>query len=87
VAEHRVSLIGFGLAACGDHPIGDSHGGAKQGAGPSFDFSAMGADGLRAFLGKADPAGHVTDIRISAPTFLDPSLGELLKEQGSTTSG
>ncbi len=42
----------------------------------------MGVDGLRSFLRKADPAGHVRDIKISVPAFIDPSLGQLLKETG-----
>jgi malonyl CoA-acyl carrier protein transacylase len=54
----------------------------RTGSRAVFDFSMMGADGLRSFLRKADPAGHVRDIKISAPTFFDPSLGELLKETG-----
>ena len=42
----------------------------------------VGAEGLRSFLRKADPAGHVRDIKISVSTFFDPSLGQLLKETG-----
>ena len=54
----------------------------RTGSRAVFDFSMMGADALRSFLRKADPAGHVRDIKISAPAFFDPSLGELLKETG-----
>ena len=42
----------------------------------------MGVEGLRSFLRKADPAGHVRDIKISVPALIDPSLGQLLKETG-----
>ncbi len=42
----------------------------------------MGVEGLRSFLRKADPAGHVRDIKISVPALMDPSLGQLLKETG-----
>ena len=54
----------------------------RTGSSAVFDFSMMGVDGLRSFLRKADPAGHVRDIKISVPTFFDPSLGQLLKETG-----
>src|SRR4030066_2106535 len=47
-----------------------------------FDFSMMGVEGVRSFLRKADPAGHVRDIKISVPAFFDPSLEQLLKETG-----
>jgi malonyl CoA-acyl carrier protein transacylase len=52
----------------------------RTGSRAVFDFSLMGLDGLRSFLRKADTAGHVRDIKISVPTFLDPSLGQLLKD-------
>src|SRR4030042_3000569 len=48
-----------------------------------FDFSMMGVEGLRSFLRKADPDGHVRDIKISIPALMDPSLGRLLKEIGT----
>ena len=54
----------------------------RTGSRAIFDFSMMGVDGLRSFLRKADPAGHVRDIKISVPAFFDPSLGQLLKETG-----
>ena len=38
----------------------------RTGSRAIFDFSMMGAEGLRSFLRKADPAGHVRDIKISA---------------------
>jgi len=59
----------------------------RTGSSAIFDFSMMGLDGLRAFLRKADHTGHVSDIKISVPAFLDPSLGQLLKETGVPTSG
>ena len=54
----------------------------RTGSRAVFDFSMMGLDGLRSFLRKADTAGHIRDIKISVPTFFDPSLGQLLKETG-----
>src|SRR5208337_580060 len=81
VAEHQVSLIGFVWRPEEITPSVIQMA-QRTGSRAVFDFSMMGADGLRSFLRKADPAGHVRDIKISAPTFFDPSLGELLKETG-----
>ncbi len=47
-----------------------------------FDFSMMGAEALHSFLQRADPAGQVSDIKISAPALMNPSVGRLLKETG-----
>jgi len=47
-----------------------------------FDFSTMGAEALHSFLQTADPAGHVSDIKISASALMNPSVGQLLKETG-----
>jgi len=47
-----------------------------------FDFSMMGAEALLSFLQRADPAGHVSDVRISASALMDTSVGRLLKETG-----
>jgi len=54
----------------------------RTGSRAVFDYSMMGMDGLRSHLQKTGPAGHVLDIKVSVPTFLDPSLGQLLKETG-----
>ena len=54
----------------------------RTGSSAVFDFSMMGVDGLRSFLRKSDPAGHVRDIKISAPTLMHTHLGRLLKETG-----
>jgi malonyl CoA-acyl carrier protein transacylase len=54
----------------------------QTGSSAVFDFSMMALDGLCSFLQKADPAGHVRDIKISVSSFMDPSLGRLLKEKG-----
>jgi len=54
----------------------------RTGSRAVFDFSMTGVEGLRTFLRKADPAGHVRDITISVPALMDPSLGQLLKETG-----
>src|SRR4030043_1578660 len=54
----------------------------RTGGRAILDFSMMGVEGLRSFLRKADPAGHVRDIKISIPILMDPSLGRLVKETG-----
>jgi malonyl CoA-acyl carrier protein transacylase len=48
-----------------------------------FDFSTMGAEALHSFLQTADPAGHVSDIKISTSALMNPSVGRLLKETGA----
>ncbi len=55
----------------------------RTGSRAIFDFSTMGADALHPFLRKADPAGHVRDIKISASALMDPSVGRLLKDTGA----
>lgn len=47
-----------------------------------FDFSSMVLDELRSFLQLARPAGQVADIKVSADTFFDPALGQLVQETG-----
>ena len=81
VAEHRVSLVGFVWRPEEITPSVIQMA-ERTGSRAVFDFSVMGMDGLRSFLRKADPTGHVRDIKISAPAFFDPYLGELLKETG-----
>jgi malonyl CoA-acyl carrier protein transacylase len=80
-AEHRVSIIGFIWRPEEITPsvIQMAH---RTGSRAVFDFSMVGVEGLRSFLRKADPDGHVRDIRISVPTLMDPALGRLLKETG-----
>src|SRR4030042_799969 len=82
VAEHRVPIIAFVWRPEEIIPsvIQMAH---QTGSRAIFDFSMMGVEGLRSFLRKADPAGHVRDIKISIPTLMDPSLGRLLKEIGA----
>ena len=79
VAEHRVSTIAFVWRPEEIIPsvIQMAH---RTGSRAIFDFSMMGVEELSSFLRKADPAGHVKDIKISIPTLMDPSLGRLLKE-------
>ena len=81
LAEHRVPIIAFVWRPEEIIPpvIQMAH---RTGSRAIFDFSMMGAEGLHSFLRKADPAGHVRDIKISAPTLMDASLGPLLKETG-----
>ncbi len=47
-----------------------------------FDFSAMEAEAVRSFLQTTDPAGQVSDIKISASALMNPSVSQLLKETG-----
>ena len=54
----------------------------RTGSRAIFDFSTMGAEALHSFLQTADPAGHVSDIKISASALMNPSVGQLLKETG-----
>ena len=54
----------------------------RTGSRAVFDFSTMSMEDLRSFLEKADHAGQLKDIKLSVPAFLDPSLGQLLKETG-----
>ncbi len=81
VAEHRASIIGFVWRPEEINPAVIQMA-QRTGSNAVFDFSMMGVDRLRYFLRKADPAGHVRDIKISVRAFFDPSLGELLKETG-----
>jgi hypothetical protein len=83
LAEHRVPIIAFVWRSEEIIPsvIQMAH---RTGSRAIFDFSMMGVEGLRSFLRKADPAGHVRDIKISVPTLMDPSLGRLLKETGGS---
>src|SRR4030067_681616 len=82
VAEHPVPIIAFVWRPEEIIPsvIQMAH---RTGSRAIFDFSMKGVEGLRSFLHKADPAGHVRDIKISIPTLMDPSLGRLLKETGA----
>ncbi|MBS1192062.1 MAG: Acyl transferase, partial [Nitrospirae bacterium] len=54
----------------------------RTGSRAIFDLSLMGVEGLHASLRKADPAGHVRDIKIPASALMDPSLGRFLRETG-----
>ena len=81
LAEHRVPIIAFVWRPEEIIPSVIQMA-QRTGSRAIFDFSMMGVEGLRSFLRKADPAGHVRDIKISVPTLMDPSLGRLLKETG-----
>ena len=48
-----------------------------------FDLSTMGTEALPSFLQTSDPAGNVSDIKISASALMNPSVGRLLKETGA----
>ena len=79
--EHQASIIGFVWRPEEITPA-VLHMAQRTGSRAVFDFSLMGLDELRSFLRKADPDGQVRNIKISAPAFLDPSLGQVLKETG-----
>ena len=81
MAEHRDSIIGFVWRPEEITPSVIQMA-ERTGSRAVFDFSMMGVDGLRSFLRKADPAGHVRDIKISVSAFIDPSLRQDLKETG-----
>ncbi len=79
LTEHRIPIIAFVWRPEEIIPpvIQMAH---QTGSRAIFDFSLMGAEEFYSFLRKADPAGHVRDIKISASVLIDPSLGRLLKE-------
>ncbi len=54
----------------------------RTGSRAIFDVSTLGVEALRPFFRKADPDGHVRDIKISASALMDPSLGPWLQETG-----
>jgi len=81
LAEHRVPIIAFVWRPEEMIPpvTRMAH---RTGTRSIFDFSTMAVAALRSFLRKADPAGKVRDIKISAPALMDPSFGQLLQETG-----
>jgi malonyl CoA-acyl carrier protein transacylase len=54
----------------------------RTGSRAIFDFSVMGAEAMRSFLQRTNSASHISDIKISARTLMDPSLGKSLKDIG-----
>ena len=81
LAEPRVSIIGFVWRPEEITPPVIQMA-QRTGSRAVFDFSMMGVDGLRSYLRKADPDGHVRDIKISVPALMDPSFERSLKETG-----
>ena len=81
LAENQVSIIGFVWRPEEIIPPVIKMA-LRTGSRAIFDFSMMGAEGLGSSLRKADPDGHVRDIKISAPALIDPSVELLLKEKG-----
>ncbi|HXV19438.1 MAG TPA: beta-ketoacyl synthase N-terminal-like domain-containing protein, partial [Desulfuromonadales bacterium] len=80
-AEHRVSLIAFVWRPQEITPALLQMA-QRTGSRAIFDFSMTDVDELRSCLRMADPAGHVRDIKISFPAFLDSALEPLLRETG-----
>src|SRR5512145_2088063 len=54
----------------------------RTGSRAGFDCSGMGTQELYSFIRQAAPACPIGDIKISVATFMDPSLGQFLKEIG-----
>ena len=79
VAEHRIPIIAFVWRPEEIIPSVIQMA-ARTGSRAIFDFSMMGTKALHSFLRKADTAGHVRDIKISATTLIDPSFRRLLQE-------
>ena len=82
LVEEQVPIIAF-VWRPGEIGPAVSEMARRTGSRAIFDFSTMGAEALHSFLQTADPAGHVSDIKISASALLNPSLGQLLKETGA----
>jgi NAD(P)H-dependent flavin oxidoreductase YrpB (nitropropane dioxygenase family) len=80
-AEPRVSLIAFVWRPQEITPAVLQMA-QRTGSRAIFDFSTLGVDEIRSCLRMADPAGHVRDIKLSAPAFLDSALEPLLRETG-----
>ena len=81
LAEEQVPIIAF-VWRPGEISPPVSEMAQRTGSRAIFDFSTMGAEALHSFLRKADPVGHVSDIKISASALMNPSVGQLLKETG-----
>ena len=81
LAENRVSTIGFVWRPEEITPAVIQMA-QRTGTIAVFDLSMMGAGELCSFLKKADPAGRVRDIKISAAALIDISLEGLLKGTG-----
>ena len=81
LAEARSPLIAFvwGPEQIGPPVTQMAH---QTGSRAIFDFSAMGAEALQSFLQKTNSASRISDIKISAPTLMDPSLRRSLKASG-----
>jgi malonyl CoA-acyl carrier protein transacylase len=82
LAEEQVPIIAF-VWRPGEISAPVSEMAQRTGSRAIFDFSTMGAEALHSFLRTADPAGHVSDIRISTSALMNPSVGQLLKETGA----
>ena len=79
VAEHKIPIIAFVWRPEEIIPSVIQMT-ARTGSRAIFDFSMTGAKAVHSFLRKADTAGHVRDIKISATTLIDPSFRRLLQE-------
>ncbi len=81
-AEHQNSIIGFVWRPEEITPAVIQMA-QRTGSSAVFDFSGMeGTDGLSSCLRETDPAGLVSDIKICAPSLMDPSLERVLETTG-----
>ena len=82
MAEHQAPIMGFVWRPQEMVPqvTQMAH---RTGSRAIFDFSMMGTDAILSFIRKADYAGQVRDIKISAAVLTDRSLGVVLKEAGA----
>jgi malonyl CoA-acyl carrier protein transacylase len=82
LVEEQVPIIGF-VWRPGEISPPVSEMARRTGSRAIFDFSTMGAEALHSFLQTADPAGHCSDIKVSASALMNPSVGQLLKGTGA----
>jgi len=75
LAEEHVPIIAFVWrpGEISPHVSGMAQ---RTGSRAIFDFSTLGAETWNSFFQKADPAGHISDIKISASALMNlPSAG------------
>src|SRR4030067_1609034 len=82
LAEEQLPIIAF-VWRPGEISPPVSEMAQRAGSRSIIYFSTMGAEALHSFLQKADPVGHVSDIKISASALMNPSVGRLLMETGA----
>jgi hypothetical protein len=81
LAEHRVPTIAF-VWRPEEMTLSVAQMAGRTGSAAVFDLSMMETQAVQSFLAKAAPASRARNIKISAATLMDPSLGRLLRETG-----